>query len=111
MRLTGTRRSKYGARKTLVDGYLFDSGMEARRYLDLKLLRMAGEIDLLTLQPVFPLIVDGVAIGKYVADFSYVLTKNGELVIEDVKGFDVPLGKWKRKHCEAQYGVSIVVVR
>ena len=111
MRLTGTRRSKYGARKTYYDGILFDSKAEFRRYFELKLLLKAGEIDLLTLQPVFPLIVEGVTIGKYVADFSYVLTKNGELLVEDVKGFDVPLGRWKRKHCEAQYGIQIQVIR
>ena len=104
-------RSKYGAQPTTVDNIRFDSKREARRYQDLCILKRIGEIDLLTLQPSFPLVVEGVQIGVYRADFSYVLTKNGELVVEDVKGFDVPLGRWKRRHAEAQYGVPIVVVK
>ena len=111
MRLTGSRRSKYGAVKTEVDGVLFDSKREAKHYQDLTWRQLIGEIGLLQLQPVFPLSVNGVVIGKYVADFQYVLTHNGEVIVEDVKGFDVPLGRWKRKHAEAQYGVVITLVK
>lgn len=28
-------------------------------------------------------------------------------VVEDVKGFKTPLYKWKKKHVEAQYGITI----
>ena len=38
------RKSKYGNIKTRVDGILFDSKKEAKRYLELKLLEKAGRI-------------------------------------------------------------------
>jgi len=37
-------RSKYGAIKTEVDGYIFDSRKEAARYQELKFAEAAGEI-------------------------------------------------------------------
>ncbi|MDD3747626.1 MAG: DUF1064 domain-containing protein, partial [Anaerostipes sp.] len=45
------RYSKYGARKTVIDGITFDSKREAKRYQELKLLEQAGEISYLELQP------------------------------------------------------------
>jgi hypothetical protein len=49
-------RSKYGARKTVIDGITFDSKKEANRYRELKLLEKAGEICCLRLQVPFELI-------------------------------------------------------
>ena len=46
-------RSKYGARKTIVDGITFDSKKEANRYRELKLLEDAGEIEKLKMQVAF----------------------------------------------------------
>lgn len=48
--------SKYGARKTVVDGITFDSKKEANRYRELKLLEKAGKISNLKLQVPFELI-------------------------------------------------------
>ena len=48
--------SKYKAQKTEVDGILFDSKKEAKRYAELKFLEKAGEISNLVLQPLFVLI-------------------------------------------------------
>ena len=31
--------------------------------------------------------------------------------MEDVKGLDLPLGRWKRKHFEAEYGQPVRVIR
>jgi len=88
----------------------------------LKLLEKAGEIWDLELQPRFPLKVastsgqamraaqaiagtfDG-TIGEYRADFRY-QDKTG-IVIEDSKGFRTPLYRWKKKHVEKQYNVTI----
>lgn len=107
--------SKYHAKPTTVDNIRFASMKEARRYQELKLLEKAGEIRLLTLQPVFPLRVNAIEapvsfiVGKYAADFQYEEPRDGRwrLVIEDVKGFKTPLYRWKRKHVEAQYGIEI----
>jgi hypothetical protein len=103
--------SKYGAKRTTVDGITFHSAGEARRYQELRLLEKAGEISDLELQPVFSLSVMGGEIGKYIADFQYWDTREGAQVVEDFKGFDTPLGKWKRKHAERQHGISVLVTR
>ena len=46
-------QSKYKNKKTQIDMYVFDSTKEAKRYRELKLLEMAGEISNLELQPRF----------------------------------------------------------
>jgi len=101
------RRSKYNATKTTVDGIVFDSAKEARRYGELKLLENAGKIECLVLQPEYPLEAKrGGEVGKYRADFAYYSPSHG-FIVEDVKGFKTPLYRWKKKHVEAQYGIQI----
>jgi len=124
----GTRRSKYGAIRTTVDGITFDSKREAQRYRELKLLEKAGEIWDLELQPEFPLYVPStsgsltraaraaargglIKVGVYRGDFKYHdHSSDGSThvwIVEDVKGFRTPLYRWKRKHVMAQYGIEI----
>lgn len=119
------KRSKYRAKPTTVDGVRFHSLGEARRYQELRLLEKAGEIESLELQPVFVLkapLTTGTfrgaaramagelpTIGKYIADFKYYDGKAGGWIVEDFKGMDLPLGKWKRKHAEQQYGIKVLV--
>lgn len=121
VRMPATRRSKYRAVKTVVDGITFASKAEARRYAELKLLEKAGEISDVKLQPRFELSVilapSGApitgsvkVIGEYVGDFSY-WGHNIGCVVEDVKGFKTPLYRWKKKHVEAQYGIQIREIR
>jgi hypothetical protein len=100
------RRSKYGAVRTTIDGITFASKAEARRYRELRLLEQAGEIVLLTVQPKFPLVVDGVKVCDYVADFRY-STPNAEVVVEDVKGVRTPVYRLKAKLMKALYGITI----
>ena len=106
--------SKYHAKATVVDNIRFASQKEARRYGELKLLEKAGEIQELHLQPAFDLYADdgvcGRKLGRYVADFEYRIAPDWELVIEDVKGFKTPLYRWKKKHVEAQYGITVVEI-
>ncbi len=115
---------KFNAVRTEVDGLSFASKAEAKRYAELRLLEKAGEVSNLRLQPRYELLVDNanypqdgrgrqVQIGRYIADFAYVRIWNGrgKAIVEDVKGYDLPLAKWKRKHCEAQYGIQIMVIR
>ena len=118
---------KYGAVRTEVDGITFASKAEARRYQELRLLEKAGEIESLELQPKFSLMTQlttgtfkgaGKAltgkwpvIGRYVADFRYYrLTAPAGWIVEDVKGFKTPLYRWKKKHVEAQYGITITEI-
>lgn len=100
-------RHKYRARPVTIDGIRFASKAEGKRYTELKLLERAGEIKALELQPRYPLNVQGTKVGEYRADFTYVETRTGKRVIEDVKGMRTPLYSWKRKHFEIQYGTEI----
>lgn len=75
--------SKYRNHKVEVDGFIFDSKKEARRWLDLREQQRAGQIGSLARQHEFPLLVNGIEICRYVADFAYF--RDDELVVEDVK--------------------------
>ena len=100
--------SKYHSRKTEVDGHLFDSAAEARRYQELGLLQVAGEIGEIELQPVFVLLDPFTHAGKryrgirYVADFRYRVFGHGE-VVEDVKGKRTAVYLVKRQLLLAKY--------
>lgn len=98
--------SKYNSVRTTVDGITFASKMEANRYQELKLMQAAGEIYGLALQPKFPLVVNGLKVGTYVADFEY-FTDGARRVIEDVKGVKTPIYKLKKKLVKALHGVDI----
>src|SRR4051794_11332320 len=78
-------RSKYGNRKTPLDGHVFDSAREARRWSELRLLERAGLIRGLERQVSYPLVVNGVKVCEYRADFRY--TEGGQVVVEDAKGY------------------------
>lgn len=105
-------RSKYGAKRVKLDGHSFDSKREAAVYAQLKLLAGKGEINALEIHPRLDLHAtgkDGIKrkIGAYELDFRF--WDAGEKCRRhiDVKGFDHPLGKWKRAHAEAEYGIAI----
>lgn len=84
------RYSKYKAVKMVIDGVTFDSGLEAARYKQLKLLEDAGAIKNLQLQPKFRLMDSYKYNNKtiraidYIADFMY--EEDGKKIVEDVKG-------------------------
>ena len=95
--------SKYGNRKTEIDGIKFDSKKEANRYAELKLLQRGGEIDCIRTQPRFelqPAFTD--KLGKkhrkieYVADFYYYDPEVG-YIVEDVKGMLTDIYRLKKK--------------
>jgi len=102
------RRNKYNARKTEIDGIVFDSIRESRRYSDLKLRQFAGEISHLEIHPAWDLDVNNVHIGKYTADFIYI--ENGKAVIEDSKGVKTRDYILRKKLMKALYGIEIVEV-
>lgn len=97
--------NKYRAIRTKVDNITFDSKREAARYQELKLLRDAGEISSLVLQPKFPIQINDVKICTYIADFEY--EKDGKTVVEDSKGVLTPIYRIKKKLVKALYGVEI----
>ena len=105
--------SKYGNRKTVLDGVEFDSKREAKRWAELKLLERAGEIKSLERQRTFELIPairneTGRVIQRaitYRADFTY--EKGGKTVVEDAKGFRTDVYKIKRKLMLWRYGIEV----
>lgn len=99
--------SKYHNIKTERDGYIFDSKKEAARYQELVLLQLAGVIADLELQPKYDLLVNGVKIGTYMADFRYKDIATDETIVEDAKGVRTALYRRSKKHMKAQYGIDI----
>lgn len=88
------------------------SKSEARRWAELRLLLAVGKIGNLELQHVYKLHAvgpDGVKrlVGKYIADFNYDDIEKNRHVCEDVKGADTVISKWKRRHAEIEYGITI----
>jgi len=77
-------RNKYNAKKQFYKGIRFDSKKELNRYLILEQMQIKKYISNLEVHPVFPLIVNGVKIGRYTADFKYI-NNQGIEIIEDVK--------------------------
>lgn len=116
---------KYHNKKTEVDGIVFDSYRESRRYKELKLMEKAGEIYDLKLQVKFELIPSqrepdtigkrgGIKKGKviehpvyYIADFVYKRTGSDELIVEDTKGMRTKDYILKRKMMLYFHGIKI----
>lgn len=101
--------NKYKNRRVVIDGINFQSTGEGIYYTELKLLMGCGKIKGFKRQVPFTFIVNGVTIGKYVADFCVL---NNDLTIEVVDHkskftADFDLYKIKKKLMLACYGVVI----
>lgn len=94
--------SKYRAKKTEIDGVIFASKAEAKRYQQLKFLLGAKAIYDLKLQPRFTLEVNNTKICTYVPDFQY-KDQKGMIWVEDVKGYPTRDYKIKAKLFQALY--------
>lgn len=102
-----TMSSKYGNQIVEEDGLKFRSKAEHRRYRELKLLLAAGEIADLEIQPRYPLVVNGVKVATYVADYRYRDVRTGEVRVEDVKGKATLVYTMKKKLVKALYGIDV----
>lgn len=107
------KRSKYRNVLTTVDGITFHSAAEARRYSRLTLLARAKRIDNLQRQVPFELVVSGVKVARYIADFTYdeLLPSGTVSVVEDVKGYVTTEYAMKRALMLACYGITIREIR
>lgn len=103
-------RNKFGAKRTVLDNITFASKAEAQRYSDLKMLARINEIAELELQPSFDLVVNGLLVCRYVADFRYRETATGKVVVEDVKSTPTrtPEYRIKRKLMAACHGIEVL---
>lgn len=111
------RPTKYYSKKTTVDGIVFQSKLEARRYKHLKLLERAGEISELQWQIPYLLIDTQRYPNKptlrketYVLDFQY-RDKNGTMVYEDTKGYSNEKFPIKQKQMLEKYGIYVDVIK
>ncbi len=122
--------NKYGNKKVVIDGEVFDSKREAKRYQELKLLEKCGAISDLKRQVVYELVptqreestrvytkgrkkgqtIVGKVIEKaitYRADFTYIDTATGKKVVEDAKGMRTKDYIMKRKLMLFFHGIKI----
>jgi hypothetical protein len=98
-------RSKYRAKRTVIDGITFASRGEALRYQDLRYMEKAGRIKDLQLQVAYPMSVNGYKLCTYVADFVYL--EDGKKIVEDFKGVRTPIFRLKAKMMKALLGIEL----
>jgi len=117
------KSNKYGSKKVEINGIVFDSKKEAKRYSELLLLEKAGAIQNLQRQVKYVLIPSqrepdtigkkgGIHRGKtiekecsYYADFVY--QEAGETVVEDTKGMRTTDYIIKRKLMLYVHGIRV----
>jgi len=99
-----TKVSKYNNVRTEIDGFKFASKKEAKRYVELKLLKESKRISYFLMQT--PIHIPG---AKYVCDF-VVFDLEGKAIYEDVKGFKTDVYKLKKKMVEALYPIKIIEI-
>ena len=118
----------YNCKTKSSDGIVFDSHKEASRWEQLRILERAGEITELQRQVKYEIIPaqyetyeryskrgerlkDGERLvernAEYVADFVYTITKTGETIVEDAKGFRTKDYILKRKLMLLVHGIRI----
>ena len=96
---------KFKAQRTEADGIKFASKREARRYEELKLLKQSGEVIFFLRQ--IPFDIGGGT--KHFIDFME-FWADGSVKFVEVKGYDTPSGKMKRKIVEGLYPITIEVM-
>jgi hypothetical protein len=102
------KNSKHHNKKITIDGYVFDSGGEGQRYMDLKFQQRAGLIRDLKVHPRFYFYVGCLRIFSYYADYKYFEVRAGQWIVEDYKGQRLPIYRLKKKLIEAQHKIRIV---
>lgn len=112
--ITGKKQaSKYGNKRISVDGWPFDSKLEAARYEELKQLRAAGAILWFIAQVPFRL-PGGII---YRADFlrvnspTYITIGGPSVEVEDCKGAMTRVSLNKIKQVEELYGLKVTLIR
>jgi len=107
------RGNKYRAEPTVVDGVKLASKAEARRFRQLQMMERVGAIQDLEVHPRFDLIVAGVKVGVYTADFRYTDCESKKLVVEDVKGGRATITeayRLRKRIVKALYDVEVTEV-
>jgi hypothetical protein len=109
--MANLRRAKYGNKKvTTPDGLTFDSQREHGEWVKLEALARKGVIQELQRQVPFDLVVNGIKVCRYVADFVWVEEHDGQRwrVVADSKGVRTPVYALKAKLMQACHGIAVV---
>lgn len=109
--------SKYKAKKTFLDGILYDSKKEAAFASKLEMLKKAKPLSERVIsferQPIFDIVVNGQKICRYIADFE-VTYADGRIEVIDVKGMKsgaaYQMFRLKKKLVEAVHGIIVIEV-
>lgn len=105
------KANKYGNEKSVSsDGKKFDSIWERDCYTKFRYMQLAGEIKELRCQVRYNLIVNGLMIAAYIADF-VVVYKDGREVIYDSKGVLTDVFRLKQKLMRAVHNTEIVLLK
>jgi hypothetical protein len=108
--------TKYHNKRVMVDGWPFDSKLEAARYEELKVLKKAGEVAWFVCQCPFRL-PGGIT---YRADFlvmwspysnSPACSQEGPYTVEDCKGAITRVSLNKIKQVEELYGLKVTLIK
>lgn len=111
-RQTKPKKSKYGNVKVMLDGIAFDSKAEAKYYSNLKIRERAGEVGGVELQRSFAILgPKGELVCTYRSDFCFIdHSQDGRFRCVDVKGFETPEFKLKRKLMKAFLQIDVETV-
>ena len=104
------KKRKYRNKPVVIDDIQFDSTADGNRYAELRYQLRECMIDQLELQPRFDLVVNGIKICTYVADFRYLDPTTMTYIVEDVKGVKTPAYRLKKKLMRAIHGIEITEV-
>ena len=102
------KKAKYGNKAKQVNGIVFESSREAKRYQELLLLQHGKAISDLKCQVKISCDVNGTHICNYFADFSYWDTIKQLLIFEDSKGCRTPVFMLKKRIVKALTGIEIL---
>lgn len=107
------RRSKYGNVSSEVDGLKFDSIKEAKYYGQCKMRVMAGDLKKFDFHVSYPIIVNGVKICSYEADF-VLYHPDGTVSVIDVKSKateGLPVFRLKQKLMLAVHKINVIIIK
>lgn len=126
----GKSKNKYHNETVEVDGLRYDSKNEMLRHNFLKMMERAGEISNLRYHvkyELIPAITEEVVVHLktkdkivtktaqtaryYEADFVYIVNNTGEEIVEDFKGQETDLFKFKAALFRYKYGKQIKIVK
>lgn len=105
------KKSKFKNIRTVIDGVSFPSKAEGNYYSLLKLREKAGEVANVEMQKPYAFTYEGKLICTYRADFVFDDLHENRHRVVDVKGFQTPEFKLKKKMMWAWYGIEVELAK